>query len=57
MPQVIANTYEVIREIGSGGGGIVYLGRHQRLNKLIVIKEDKRLQDEKLKRRLTEWMR
>ncbi|MBQ9346704.1 MAG: protein kinase, partial [Oscillibacter sp.] len=56
MPQVIANTYEVIREIGSGGGGIVYLGRHQRLNKLIVIKEDKRLQDEKLRRRLTEEM-
>ena len=54
MPQVIANTYEVIREIGSGGGGIVYLGRHRRLNKLIVIKEDKRLQDERLRSRLTE---
>lgn len=41
-PQVIASTYEVIREIGSGGGGVVYLARHNRLNKLVVLKADKR---------------
>ena len=42
MPHVIANTYEVLQEIGEGGGGKVYLGRHTRLDKTIVIKEDKR---------------
>ena len=42
MPQIIASTYEIIREIGSGGGGIVYLGRHMRLGKKIVLKADKR---------------
>lgn len=41
-PQVIASTYEVIREIGSGGGGVVYLAHHNRLNKLVVLKADKR---------------
>lgn len=42
MSQVIAGTYEIIREIGSGGGGIVYLGQHLRLGKMIVLKADKR---------------
>ena len=41
-PQVIASTYEVIREIGSGGGGVVYLARHNRLNKYVVLKAYKR---------------
>lgn len=30
------------KEIGSGGGGIVYLGKHLRLNKRIILKADKR---------------
>ncbi|MBQ9348110.1 MAG: serine/threonine protein kinase, partial [Oscillibacter sp.] len=42
MPQVIASTYEILKEIGAGGGGVVYLGRHLRLDKLIVLKADKR---------------
>lgn len=42
MATVIASTYEIIREIGSGGGGVVYLGRHIRLNKSVVLKADKR---------------
>ena len=42
MPQVIASTYEILQEIGAGGGGVVYLGRHTRLNKMIVLKADKR---------------
>ena len=40
--KVIASAYEIIKEIGAGGGGIVYLGRHIRLNKDIVLKADKR---------------
>lgn len=40
--QVVASTYEVIREIGSGGGGVVYLARHNRLNKYVVLKVSKR---------------
>lgn len=42
--KIIASNYEIIREIGAGGGGIVYLGRHRNLNKLIVLKADKRTQ-------------
>lgn len=42
MSQVVAGLYEIQYEIGSGGGGIVYLGRHQRLNKQVVLKADKR---------------
>lgn len=42
MGQVIASTYEIEREIGSGGGGVVYLGRHLRLGKWVVLKADKR---------------
>ena len=42
MGQIIASTYELLREIGSGGGGVVYLGQHLRLNKLVVLKADKR---------------
>ncbi len=36
---VISNTYEIIEEIGSGGGGTVYKGYHKRLEKYIVIKK------------------
>lgn len=42
MANIIASTYEIIEKIGSGGGGIVYLGRHLRLEKLVVLKADKR---------------
>lgn len=42
MGKIIAGTYEIDRKIGSGGGGVVYLGRHLRLQKLIVLKADKR---------------
>ena len=42
MTQIIAGLYEIENEIGAGGGGIVYLGRHIRLNKQVVLKADKR---------------
>lgn len=42
MANIIASTYEIVKEIGSGGGGVVYLGRHLRLGKLVVLKADKR---------------
>lgn len=42
MPPFIAGTYKVIGEIGSGGGGIVYLAEHVRLEKKVVLKADKR---------------
>lgn len=42
MSQIIAGIYEIEKEIGSGGGGVVYLGRHIRLDKPVVLKADKR---------------
>lgn len=42
MSQVIAGLYEIREQIGAGGGGIVYLGRHIRLEKDVVLKADKR---------------
>lgn len=42
MSQIIAGVYEIKKQIGSGGGGIVYLGRHLRLEKDVVLKADKR---------------
>lgn len=42
MSQVIAGLYELQNKIGAGGGGIVYLGRHLRLKKQVVLKADKR---------------
>ena len=42
MSKLIASTYEVIEKIGSGGGGNVYLAKHQRLGKKVVLKADKR---------------
>lgn len=42
MAKVIASTYEIIKQIGSGGGGNVYLAQHERLGKLVVLKADKR---------------
>ena len=42
MSQIIAGLYEIEKQIGAGGGGIVYLGRHLRLEKQVVLKADKR---------------
>lgn len=42
MSQIVAGLYEIEKQIGAGGGGIVYLGRHLRLDKQIVLKADKR---------------
>lgn len=42
MAEVIAGLYEIKEQIGAGGGGIVYLGRHIRLEKDVVLKADKR---------------
>ncbi len=42
MSQLIAGIYEIDEQIGAGGGGIVYLARHTRLNKKVVLKADKR---------------
>lgn len=42
MSQIIAGLYELGEKIGAGGGGTVYLGRHTRLEKQIVLKADKR---------------
>lgn len=42
MPHIIAGIYRIDKEIGSGGGGIVYIGEHIRLGKRIVLKADKR---------------
>ena len=42
MAEIVASTYEILESIGSGGGGVVYLGKHIRLNKTVVLKADKR---------------
>ena len=42
MSEIIASTYELKEEIGSGGGGIVYLAEHLRLNKKVILKADRR---------------
>lgn len=42
MGEIIAQTYELLEKIGSGGGGTVYLARHLRLNKAVVLKADRR---------------
>jgi len=42
VPKTIASLYEIKRQIGSGGGGIIYQGRHLRLDKDVVLKADKR---------------
>lgn len=42
MEQIIASTYQILTEIGSGGGGTVYLAEHLRLGKQVVLKADKR---------------
>lgn len=42
MAAIVAGIYEIEEKIGAGGGGIVFLGRHIRLDKKIVLKADKR---------------
>ncbi|MBQ7681122.1 MAG: protein kinase [Oscillibacter sp.] len=42
MPEIIAGMYELEEKIGAGGAGIVYLGKHLRLGKKVVLKADKR---------------
>lgn len=42
MAAIVAKLYEIQEKIGAGGGGVVFLGRHIRLNKKIVLKADKR---------------
>lgn len=42
MSKIIAGMYELEKEIGAGGGGVVYLGNHVRLKKKIILKADKR---------------
>lgn len=38
MSELIGSTYEVSEEIGSGGSGRVFLAKHLRLNKKVVLK-------------------
>lgn len=39
--EIIGGIYQIIREIGKGGTGVIYLGYHLRLQKQIVIKRIK----------------
>ncbi len=50
MGQVIAGLYEIREELGSGGGGVVYLGWHLRMEKSIVLKADKRSLNTKMEK-------
>ena len=38
---IIASLYEIKHRLGSGGSGVIYLGRHLRLEKNVVLKADK----------------
>ena len=48
-PDELTNTYEIYEKIGEGGGGSVFLARHKRLDKMVVLKRIKtaamRIQD------------
>lgn len=41
MQKYIANTYEIIAQIGMGNSGIVYKARHRNLDKFVVLKKIK----------------
>lgn len=36
--EILDGTYEILKEIGSGGTGVVYLAYHRRLKKYVVVK-------------------
>lgn len=38
---VLENAYEIIEEIGAGGGGVVFRARHLRLQTDVVVKKIK----------------
>lgn len=42
MTRIIGSTYEIVGQLGAGGGGVVYLANHLRLNKQVVLKADRR---------------
>lgn len=42
MPEIVSGMYQIIKQIGSGGGGNVFLAYHMRLDKNVVLKADKR---------------
>lgn len=46
-----SSTYKIIRKLGEGGGGIVYLAYHTRLKKQVVLKEIKNPHRKKNNRR------
>ena len=39
--EILNNTYQILDELGSGGGGIIYRARHLRLNIDVVVKQVK----------------
>ena len=41
MAEILGSTYEILKKIGSGGRGVVYLAQHLRLNKFVIVKVDK----------------
>jgi len=49
MQKVIASLYKITHQLGSGSGGIVYLGRQLRLDKDVVLKTDIRSSSESIK--------
>ena len=38
---ILNNTYQIIEEIGAGGGGVVFKARHLRLQTDVVVKKIK----------------
>ena len=42
MSEIIASTYQLLKKLGSGGGGVIYLAEHLRLHKKVVLKADRR---------------
>ena len=41
MLRGLPDTYTIIRKLGEGGGGVVYLGYHRNLKKYVVLKKQK----------------
>ena len=58
MNKILAETYEIENEIGSGSGGTVYKAFHKRLEKPVVIKKSRiRMELESEKRRETDILK